>query len=60
VVIGVTRMDVNRRPGLYSYHTKLKELGVKAPVFEVDARDRDDVKLMMISLLSLLDPGLRR
>lgn len=60
VVIGVTRMDVKPRPGLYSYHTKLKELGVKAPVFEVDARDRDDVKLMMISLLSLLDPGLRR
>jgi signal recognition particle receptor subunit beta len=60
VVIGVTRMDVKPRPGLYSYHTKLKELGVKAPVFEVDARDRDDIKLMMISLLSLLDPGLRR
>ncbi len=60
VVIGVTRMDVKRRPGLYSFHTKLKELGVKAPVFEVDARDRDDIKLMMISLLSLLDPGLRR
>lgn len=60
VVIGVTRMDVKPRPGLYSYHTKLKELGVKAPVFEVDARDRDDVKLMMISLLSLLDPGVRR
>jgi hypothetical protein len=60
VVIGVTRMDVKRRPGLYSFHTKLKELGVKAPVFEVDARDRDDIKLMMISLLSLLDPGMRR
>jgi len=60
VVIGVTRMDVKPRPGLYSYHTKLKELGVKAPVFEVDARDRDDIKLMMISLLSLLDPGVRR
>ena len=60
VVIGVTRMDVKQRPGLYSYHTKLKELGVRAPVFEVDARDRDDIKLMMISLLSLLAPGLRR
>jgi hypothetical protein len=60
VVIGVTRMDMKPRPGLYSYHTKLKELGVKAPVFEVDARDREDVKLMMISLLSLLDPGVRR
>ncbi len=60
VVIGVTRMEVKHRPGLYSFHTKLKELGVKAPVFEVDARDRGDIKLMMISLLSLLDPGMRR
>ncbi len=60
VVIGVTRMDTKPRPGLYSYHTKLQELGIKAPVFEVDARDRQDVKTMLISLLAMLDPGARR
>ncbi len=60
MVIGVTRMDGAARPGLYSFHTKLKELNIKAPVFEVDARERADVKVMLISLLSLLDPGIRR
>lgn len=60
LVIGVTRMDTKPRPGLYSYHTKLQELGIKAPVFEVDARSREDVKIMLIGLLAMLDPGARR
>lgn len=60
VVIGVTRMDMKPRPGLYSFHTKLQELNIKAPVFEIDARKRDDIKVMMTSLLALLDPGVRR
>lgn len=60
VVIGVTRMDSKPRPGLYSFHTRLEQLGIKAPVFEVDARDRDDVKIMLLGLLAMLDPGVRR
>lgn len=60
VVIGVTRMDLSPRPGLYTFHTKLAELDVKAPVFEVDARSRDDIKLMLQALLSVLDPSLQR
>lgn len=60
VVVGVTRMDEKPRPGLYSFHTKLTELGVKAPVFEVDARDREDVKTLLLGLLAMLDPGVRR
>ncbi len=60
VVIGVTRMDEKPRPGLYTFHTKLQELGVKAPVFEVDARAKDDVKTMLVGLLAMLDPGARR
>ncbi len=60
VVIGVTRMDEQSRPGLYSFHTKLAELGIKAPVFEVDARERSDIKVMLLALLSVLDPNLKR
>lgn len=60
LVIGVTRMDDKPRPGLYSFHTKLKELGVQAPVFEVDTREREDVKVMLMGLLAKLDPGVRR
>jgi hypothetical protein len=60
VVIGVTGMDVKNRPGLYSYHTRLSEMGMKPPLFEVDARRREDVKLMLMALLAMLDPGLKR
>jgi signal recognition particle receptor subunit beta len=60
LVVGVTRMDDKPRPGLYSFHTKLKELGIKAPVFEVDAREREDVKTLLMGLLAMLDPGVRR
>jgi hypothetical protein len=60
VVIGVSRMDISPRPGLYTYHKKLTELGVKVPIFEVDARSRQDVKLLLLALLAVLDPGLKR
>jgi signal recognition particle receptor subunit beta len=57
LVIGVTRMDVRARPGLYTYHTKLEKLGLNVPVFEVDARKRADIKVLLTALLSCLDPG---
>ncbi len=60
VVIGVTRMDMKARPGLYTYHTKLAEMGRSCPVFEVDARERKDVKTLLVSMLTLMDPGVQR
>lgn len=60
LVIGVTRLDTSPRPGLYSYHTRLRELGVQAPVFEVDAREWNDVSIMLQALLAMLDPGAQR
>jgi signal recognition particle receptor subunit beta len=60
VVIGVTGMDVKNRPGLYSFQNRLKDMGIKAPVFEIDARRRDDVKILLLALLAMLDPGLMR
>lgn len=60
VVIGVTGMDVKCRPGLYSFQTRLMEMGIKAPLFEVDVRRREDVKTLLLALLSMLDPGLMR
>lgn len=60
VVIGVTAMDIKNRPGLYSFHTRLSELGMKAPLFEVDPRRREDVKVLLLALLAMLDPGLQR
>lgn len=60
VVIGVTGMDEKNRPGLYSFHNRLAEIGMKPPIFEVDARQREDVKTMLLALLAMLDPGLKR
>jgi signal recognition particle receptor subunit beta len=60
VVIGVTRMDVNPRPGLYTYHTHLAAKKLNVPIFEVDARERKDVKVLLTALLATLDPGVHR
>ncbi len=60
VVIGVTRMDIKARPGLYTYHTRLEALGMNVPVFEVDGRKREDVKMLLMALLTVLDPSLKR
>jgi len=60
VVVGVTRMDVAASSSLRHFHTKLGELGVKAPVFEVDARERDDVSVMLQAMLAMLEQGHKR
>lgn len=60
VVIGVNRYGEKNRPGLYSYHTRLQEMGMSSPVFEVDSRKKDDVKVLLLALLAMLDPSLKR
>lgn len=57
MVVGVTRMDLQRKPGISDYRRWLKELSIDAPVFEVDARDRSDVTSLVQALLYSLDPG---
>jgi uncharacterized protein len=54
VVIGVTRMDVSRRLLLEDYHSKLLERGQIFPVFEVDVRQSNDVKILIHALLAIL------
>lgn len=53
-VIGVTRMDVSRRLQLEDYRNKLLERGQIFPVFEVDARQANDVKILIHALLAIL------
>ncbi len=57
MVVGVTRMDLQRKPGINDYRSWLKALSIDAPVFEVDARDRSDVTSLVQALLYSLDPG---
>ncbi|MFM2055820.1 MAG: hypothetical protein RLY71_205 [Pseudomonadota bacterium] len=58
LVIGVTQMDTRATPTIEDYVKQMKELDVAAPVYEVDARRRDDVSTLIQSLLLSLDPGI--
>jgi uncharacterized protein len=58
VAIGVTQMDIKNTPTIADYHVQLKSLDMKPPVFAVDARVKNDVSLLVQSLLYALDPGL--
>ncbi len=58
VAIGVTQMDVSAKPTIDDYQVQLGGMGLKLPVFAVDARVRNDVSILIQSLLYSLDPGL--
>ncbi|HFD11318.1 MAG TPA: GTP-binding protein [Crenotrichaceae bacterium] len=58
VVIGITQTDLKAEPCLQQYHKVLNKMNIRAPVFEVDARSRNDVSLLVQALLFSLDPGL--
>ena len=59
VVIGITRMETKPRPGLYTFQTKLEQMGMRAPVFEVDPREKEDMKQMLMALMAMLNPTVR-
>ncbi len=58
VAIGVTQMDLSGKPTIDDYHIQLTAMGLKPPVFAVDARVKSDVSLLVQALLYSLDPGL--
>lgn len=58
VVIGVTKTDVKNSPTTEMYAEMLEKLGVYPPIFEIDARKKEDVKSLVMALLFSIDPGL--
>ncbi|MET0070381.1 MAG: ATP/GTP-binding protein [Candidatus Thiodiazotropha sp.] len=58
VVIGVTQMDLSNQPRLEDYYLQLEDNGLKIPIFEVDAREKRDISLLVEALLYSIDPGL--
>jgi len=61
VVIGVTRTELNPQIGLLDkLHACVMTHQLNIPVFEVDGRERQDVKQMLLALLALLDPSTSR
>lgn len=59
-VIGITRCDLVPNPDIQSYRDELDRLGLCLPVFEIDARSRDDVKVALLALASELNPSTHR
>ena len=61
VVIGVTRTELNPQIDLLDRcNERLTAIKLNIPVFEVDGRQREDVKQMLLALLALLDPSTSR
>ena len=60
VVVGITRLVNASHDDLEKYHEKVQEFNVSAPIFEIDAREHDDVMMLVQSLLYCLDPGLEQ
>jgi signal recognition particle receptor subunit beta len=58
LAIGITRTDESNHLTLPDYHNELEGVGMRVPLFEVDAREHQDVCLLVQSLLYSLDPGL--
>lgn len=58
LVVGVTQMDSRATPTIDEYVRQMREMDLAAPVFEVDARRRDDVSALIQALLLSIDPTL--
>ncbi|MDQ7072630.1 MAG: ATP/GTP-binding protein [Gammaproteobacteria bacterium] len=59
VVIGITQMDKKNAPSLKITSAELRKLSLNPPVFEVDAREKKDVSLLIQALLFTLDPSIK-
>jgi len=58
IVIGVTHMEHNTTPSIKTYNQELQKCGINAPILEIDARDKRDIKTLIKALLYSLDPWL--
>jgi signal recognition particle receptor subunit beta len=55
VVIGLTKSDVNDHHDIVKFQNYLYERQQVYPVFDVDARNSDDVKILVHALLAVLN-----
>jgi len=55
VVVGITRMDERPSPTLEDYQNKMLEKNMIFPVFEIDGRQPNDVKILVHALLAVLE-----
>lgn len=66
VVIGVTQSDKSPQPSIDDYHAHLTGehaepcLKQPPPIFAIDARNRNDVRMLVEALMYVLDPDIAR
>ena len=58
IAIGITQTDITPLLTMDRYQQKLKQLGFKSAIFEVDARCFNDMSQLVQALLFSIDPGL--
>lgn len=56
VVIGLTRSDLSTGINWETIHDTLAEKNIAAPVFEVDARNKADINMLVEALVLSIDP----
>ncbi len=58
IAIGITQTDIVPLVSTEKYYEKLKELDIQGAIFEVDARNFNDMSYLVQALLFTIDPGL--
>lgn len=58
IVVGVTRTDLPGKHNLQDYHRLLKEHAFNPPVFEVDARKKNEICMLVQALLFSVDQSM--
>ena len=58
LVIGVTKTDIKPTPSTETYAALLEKFEMRPPIFEIDSREKEDVKRLVLALLFSIDPGL--
>ncbi len=58
LAVGITKTDLRPGSRLGVYHDYLQHCGLVVPIFEVDARKRSDITILLEALFFALDPGL--
>lgn len=56
VVIGLTHTDKAAEPAWDSLQDLLSQRSLSAPIFEVDARNKDDINMLVQALIYSIDP----
>jgi uncharacterized protein len=60
IAIGVTQMDKKNKPTISDYHAQFASTNMNPPIFEIDARVKSDVSLLVQALLYSLDSRIEK